>query len=81
MRFDFSQSISAYSGHYRPTDESLYSFLSFLKENGVNLTEDQVINHSVLFVVSLMGGSKILVFIKQLKEYIILGTKFLLDDW
>ncbi|KAK8546280.1 hypothetical protein V6N13_067506 [Hibiscus sabdariffa] len=31
------KSISAYSGHYRPTDDSLDSFLSFLKENGVNL--------------------------------------------
>ncbi|GJW32619.1 IQ domain-containing protein IQM3-like protein [Tanacetum coccineum] len=29
--------ISPYSGHYRPTDESLKSFLSFLKENGVDL--------------------------------------------
>ncbi|KAK8651249.1 hypothetical protein V6N13_140858 [Hibiscus sabdariffa] len=31
------KSISAYSGHYRPTDDSLDSFLSFLKENGVTL--------------------------------------------
>ncbi|PIN14701.1 hypothetical protein CDL12_12673 [Handroanthus impetiginosus] len=29
--------ISAYSGHYKPTDDSLDSFLSYLKENGVNL--------------------------------------------
>ncbi|KAL0309559.1 UNVERIFIED_CONTAM: IQ domain-containing protein IQM3 [Sesamum radiatum] len=29
--------ISAYSGHYKPTDERLDSFSLFLKENGVNL--------------------------------------------
>ncbi|KAL0338605.1 UNVERIFIED_CONTAM: IQ domain-containing protein IQM3 [Sesamum angustifolium] len=31
--------ISAYSGHYKPTDERLDSFLLFLKENGVNLDD------------------------------------------
>ncbi|CAI8608117.1 unnamed protein product [Vicia faba] len=31
------KSISAYSGHYRPTDETLDAFLSYLRENGVNL--------------------------------------------
>ncbi|KAK1439453.1 hypothetical protein QVD17_05271 [Tagetes erecta] len=31
------KSISPYSGHYRPTEETLNSFLSFLKENGVDL--------------------------------------------
>ncbi|XP_059667465.1 IQ domain-containing protein IQM3-like [Cornus florida] len=36
------KSISAYSGHYRPTDDSLDSFLSFLKENGVNLDEIEI---------------------------------------
>lgn len=36
------KSISAYSGHYRPTDDSLDSFLSFLKENGVNLDEVEI---------------------------------------
>lgn len=34
--------ISAYSGHYRPTDDLLDSFLSFLKENGVNLDEVEI---------------------------------------
>ncbi|KAL6574962.1 IQ domain-containing protein iqm3 [Orobanche minor] len=34
--------ISAYSGHYKPTDESLETFLSFLKENGVNLDEVEI---------------------------------------
>ncbi|KAG5055671.1 hypothetical protein JHK85_008181 [Glycine max] len=33
------KSISAYSGHYRPTDDTLDSFLSYLKENGVKLDE------------------------------------------
>ncbi|XP_019261623.1 PREDICTED: IQ domain-containing protein IQM3-like [Nicotiana attenuata] len=33
------KSISAYSGHYRPNNDSLDSLLSFLKENGVNLDE------------------------------------------
>uniref|UniRef100_A0A5B7AFG0 IQ domain-containing protein IQM3-like n=1 Tax=Davidia involucrata TaxID=16924 RepID=A0A5B7AFG0_DAVIN len=36
------KSISAYSGHYRPTDDRLDSFLSFLKENGVNLEEIEI---------------------------------------
>ncbi|XVF07714.1 hypothetical protein REPUB_Repub06bG0163400 [Reevesia pubescens] len=36
------KSISAYSGHYRPTDDSLEIFLSFLKENGVNLSEVEI---------------------------------------
>ncbi|KAL3627597.1 IQ domain-containing protein iqm3 [Castilleja foliolosa] len=31
--------ISSYSGHYRPTDDCLDTFLSFLNENGVNLDE------------------------------------------
>lgn len=38
------QSISAYSGHYRPTDETLDAFLSYLRENGVNLDEVEVID-------------------------------------
>ncbi|MED6213023.1 IQ domain-containing protein iqm3 [Stylosanthes scabra] len=36
------KSISAYSGHYRPTDDSLNGFLSYLKENGVNLDEVEI---------------------------------------
>lgn len=36
------KSISAYSGHYRPTDDRLDSFLSFLQENGVYLNEVQI---------------------------------------
>ncbi|XP_009778616.1 IQ domain-containing protein IQM3-like [Nicotiana tabacum] len=35
-------SISAYSGHYRPTEDRLDSFLSFLNENGVNLDEVEI---------------------------------------
>ncbi|VFQ88054.1 unnamed protein product [Cuscuta campestris] len=34
--------ISPYSGHYRPSDDSLNTFLLFLKENGVNLDEVQI---------------------------------------
>ncbi|KAK4419349.1 IQ domain-containing protein IQM3 [Sesamum alatum] len=34
--------ISAYSGHYKPTDERLSSFLSFLQENGVNLDDVEI---------------------------------------
>ncbi|XP_073149921.1 IQ domain-containing protein IQM3 [Henckelia pumila] len=34
--------ISPYSGHYKPTDESLDCFLSFLGENGVNLEEVEI---------------------------------------
>ncbi|KAF8396438.1 hypothetical protein HHK36_018057 [Tetracentron sinense] len=36
------KSISAYSGHYCPTDENLGIFLAFLKEKGVNLDEVQL---------------------------------------
>ncbi|EXC26929.1 hypothetical protein L484_001201 [Morus notabilis] len=36
------KSISAYSGHYRPSDDRLDSFLSFLKENGVKLNEVEI---------------------------------------
>ncbi|KAF2307602.1 hypothetical protein GH714_030106 [Hevea brasiliensis] len=35
------KSISPYSGHYRPTEDSFDSFLSLLQENGVNLYEVQ----------------------------------------
>ncbi|KAH7680619.1 IQ motif EF-hand binding site domain-containing protein [Dioscorea alata] len=34
--------IWAYSGHYRPTEENLNNFLSFLSENGVNIGEVQI---------------------------------------
>ncbi|XP_073062809.1 IQ domain-containing protein IQM3-like [Primulina eburnea] len=34
--------ISPYSGHYKPTDESLDIFLSYLEENGVNLEEVEI---------------------------------------
>ncbi|PSS04973.1 IQ domain-containing protein [Actinidia chinensis var. chinensis] len=40
------KSISAYSGHYHPTDENLNNFLAFLKENGINLQGVQVIAHA-----------------------------------
>ncbi|XP_010242608.1 PREDICTED: IQ domain-containing protein IQM3-like [Nelumbo nucifera] len=36
------KSISAYSGHYRPTDENLDGFLAFLGDNGVNINEVQI---------------------------------------
>ncbi|KAK7250864.1 hypothetical protein RIF29_33594 [Crotalaria pallida] len=36
------KAISAYSGHYRPTDDSLKSFLSYLKKNGVQLEEVEI---------------------------------------
>ncbi|XP_060176670.1 IQ domain-containing protein IQM3-like [Lycium barbarum] len=36
------KSISAYSGHYRPTEDRLDSFLSFLNENGVNLDKVEI---------------------------------------
>ncbi|XP_031474182.1 IQ domain-containing protein IQM3-like [Nymphaea colorata] len=34
--------VSAYSGHYRPTNENLDIFLAFLRENGVSLDEVEV---------------------------------------
>ncbi|KAL9164174.1 hypothetical protein ABFS82_06G088000 [Erythranthe guttata] len=33
------KSVSAYSGHYRPTDENLTIFLAFLQRSGVNLED------------------------------------------
>ncbi|CAA0818847.1 IQ calmodulin-binding motif family protein [Striga hermonthica] len=36
------KSISAYSGHYKPTDDSLDTFLLFLKENGVDLDKVEI---------------------------------------
>ncbi|KAI3933158.1 hypothetical protein MKW92_000705 [Papaver armeniacum] len=36
------KTISAYSGHYRPTEENLDSFKDFLSENGVNLNKVQI---------------------------------------
>ncbi|KAJ4979197.1 hypothetical protein NE237_009977 [Protea cynaroides] len=36
------KTISAYSGHYCPTKEALDIFLSFLKDNGVDLDEVQI---------------------------------------
>ncbi|XP_061987040.1 IQ domain-containing protein IQM3-like isoform X1 [Populus nigra] len=37
------RSISAYSGHYRPTNQKLGGFLAFLEENGINLNEIRVL--------------------------------------
>ncbi|KAK3019158.1 hypothetical protein RJ639_003245 [Escallonia herrerae] len=42
------KSVSAYSGHYRPTAENLSSFLAFLKDNGVRLEEVQACNSCVI---------------------------------
>ncbi|KAL9236061.1 hypothetical protein vseg_010769 [Gypsophila vaccaria] len=36
------KSISAYSGHYRPSDDRLDTFLAFLTDNGVDLHEVQI---------------------------------------
>ncbi|MCL7044595.1 hypothetical protein MKW94_001685 [Papaver nudicaule] len=36
------KSVSAYSGHYRPTDENLGIFKDFLSENGVNLDKVEI---------------------------------------
>ena len=36
------QSISPFTGHYKTTDERFQSFLTFFKDNGVNLDEVQV---------------------------------------
>ena len=39
--FNF-QSIAPFTGHYKTSDERLESFLTFFKDNGVNLDEVQV---------------------------------------
>uniref|UniRef100_A0A803MQH6 IQ domain-containing protein IQM3-like n=2 Tax=Chenopodium quinoa TaxID=63459 RepID=A0A803MQH6_CHEQI len=36
------KSISAYSGHYRPSDDRLDAFLSVLKDNGIDLSEVEI---------------------------------------
>ncbi|KAJ6793740.1 IQ domain-containing protein IQM3-like [Iris pallida] len=36
------KSISAYSGHYKPSEENLNNFLNFLRENGVDPSEVEV---------------------------------------
>ncbi|KAG5584036.1 hypothetical protein H5410_044470 [Solanum commersonii] len=36
------KSISPYSGHYRPSDDSLETFLSILQEHGVNVDEVEI---------------------------------------
>ncbi|XP_042501910.1 IQ domain-containing protein IQM3-like [Macadamia integrifolia] len=36
------KTISAYSGHYRPSEENLDCFLTYLKDNGVNLDEVEI---------------------------------------
>ncbi|KAJ4970795.1 hypothetical protein NE237_003894 [Protea cynaroides] len=36
------KTISAYSGHYLPTEENLASFIAFLEDNGVSLDEVQI---------------------------------------
>nr|XP_018678582.1 PREDICTED: IQ domain-containing protein IQM3-like isoform X2 [Musa acuminata subsp. malaccensis] len=38
--------IWAYSGHYRPTEDNFNYFLSFLEQNGVNLSETQILSSS-----------------------------------
>lgn len=43
------QAISAYSGHYRPTEENLNAFLSYLEENGIKLDEIEVCDSFLLF--------------------------------
>ncbi|XP_031268722.1 IQ domain-containing protein IQM3-like [Pistacia vera] len=40
------KSVSAYSGHYRPTNENLGCFLAFLKENEINVDEVKVFSPS-----------------------------------
>ncbi|XP_061370058.1 IQ domain-containing protein IQM3 [Gastrolobium bilobum] len=37
------KSISSYSGHYRPTDDTVNSFISYLTENGVKLDEVEIL--------------------------------------
>lgn len=39
----FSQAVWSHSGHYRPTQENFQEFISFLKENNVDLTDVKVI--------------------------------------
>ncbi|KAI8005560.1 IQ domain-containing protein IQM3 [Camellia lanceoleosa] len=52
---NFDKSISPYSGHYRPTDDSLDNFLSFLNENGVNLDEIEVPEDQAYYFPSMVG--------------------------
>ena len=36
------QAVWPHSGHYRPTEENFKDFISFLKENNVDLTDVKV---------------------------------------
>lgn len=51
--FGSFQSISPYSGHYRPTEDSLGGFLTFLKENGVNISAVEVRDFFIFYLGSL----------------------------
>ncbi|KAL0427942.1 UNVERIFIED_CONTAM: IQ domain-containing protein IQM3 [Sesamum latifolium] len=53
------KSISAYSGHYRPTDENLSIFLAFLQNSGVNLAEVQNIRAMMLIAQLVKGKTRL----------------------
>ncbi|KAL5725816.1 IQ domain-containing protein iqm3 [Ranunculus cassubicifolius] len=53
------KSISAYSGHYRPTDDNLASLVNFLKENEVNFDEVEVRSSTDDYEYSGEGKSKL----------------------
>lgn len=38
----FQQAVWPHSGHYRPTEQNFNDFISFLKENNVDLTDVKV---------------------------------------
>ena len=48
----FGQAVWPHSGHYRPTKENSEEFMTFLKENNVDITDIQVmvltLNNSML---------------------------------
>lgn len=43
------QAVWPHSGHYRPTEENFKDFISFLKENNVDLTDVKVKIKSLMF--------------------------------
>ena len=46
----FEQAVWPHSGHYRPTPENFQEFISFLRENNVDLTDVKVRKSTIMVV-------------------------------
>ncbi|CAN1357519.1 IQ domain-containing protein IQM3 [Linum perenne] len=50
------KSVSPYSGHYRPTEDTLETFISYLEDNGVNMENVQPTEKKCEYKRTLSGG-------------------------